>query len=99
MITDGWNSQKRARITQQDPGHVEDALKENEMIPGEWNRQREASNTQQLLALLKALCRKRLFLADEIFRRSIRNHQTIHMKSHAIKRWLILMLYMNKLNM
>ena len=57
-------------------------MKENDMIPG-WKRQREASNTQQLLALLKALCRKRLFLLDEIFRRSIRNHQTIHMKNHA----------------
>ena len=36
----------------------EDALKENEMIPGGWNRQGEASNTQQLLVLLKALRRK-----------------------------------------
>ena len=59
MITVGWNSQRKASITQQDPGHVEDAFKENEMIPGGWKRQREASNTQQLLALLKALCRKR----------------------------------------
>ena len=59
MITGGWNSQRRVSITQQDPGHVEDAFKENKMIPGGWNRQRETSNTQQLLALLKALYRKR----------------------------------------
>ena len=58
MITGGWNSQRRASITQQDPGHVEDAMKEVEMIPGGWNRQKEASNTQQLLALLKALSGK-----------------------------------------
>ena len=50
---------RRASITKQDPGHLEDAMKEIEMIPGGWNRQREASNTQQLLALLNALCRKR----------------------------------------
>ena len=37
----------------------------------------------QLLTLLKALCRKKWFLVDEIFRRSTRNQQTIHMKSHA----------------
>ena len=40
MITGGWN-------TKQDLGHVEDATKEIEMIPGGWNRQREASNNQQ----------------------------------------------------
>ena len=51
MIAGGWNSQRRASITQQDLGHVEDALKEKEIIPGGWYRQREASNTQQLLAL------------------------------------------------
>ena len=56
MITGGWNSQSRASITQQDPGHIKDAMKKNEMIPGGWNRQREAS--KQVLALLKALCRK-----------------------------------------
>ena len=47
MITDGWNSQRRARITQQDPGHVKDAMKENKMITGGWNRKREASNNQE----------------------------------------------------
>ena len=36
----------RASITQQDPGRVEDALNENKMIPGGWNRQRKASNNQ-----------------------------------------------------
>ena len=46
MITNRWNSQRRASITQQDPGHVEDAMKK--MNPGGWNRQREASNIQQL---------------------------------------------------
>ena len=59
MITGGWNSQRRASITQQDLGHVEDAMKDNKMIPGGWNRKREASNIQQLLALLMALGRKR----------------------------------------
>ena len=59
MITGGWNSQRRASIIQKDPGHVEDAMKENKVIPGGWNMQREASNIQQILALLKALCRKR----------------------------------------
>ena len=43
MITGGWNSQRRASITQQDPGHVEDAMKENKMIPGGWiGRERPA---------------------------------------------------------
>ena len=41
MITGGWNSRRRASITQQDPGHVEDALKENEMNPGGLNIQEE----------------------------------------------------------
>ena len=27
---------REASITQQDPGNVEDAMKENEMIPGPW---------------------------------------------------------------
>ena len=27
---------RKASITQQDPGNVEDAMKENEMIPGPW---------------------------------------------------------------
>ena len=37
---------RKASITQQDPGNVEDAMKENEMIPGGWNRQRETSNIE-----------------------------------------------------
>ena len=34
MITGGWNW--RASIIQQDPCQVEDAKKENKMIPGGW---------------------------------------------------------------
>ena len=37
MITDGWNSQRKASITRQDPGHVEDTM----MIPGGWNIQQD----------------------------------------------------------
>ena len=59
MITGGRNSQRRASITQQDPGHLENAMKENRIIPGGWNRHREASNIQQLLAMFKALFMKR----------------------------------------
>ena len=47
MITGRRNSQRKASITKQDPCHIEDAMKENEMIPGGWNRQREASNIEQ----------------------------------------------------
>ena len=35
------------------------------------------------MALLKVLWRKGWFLVDEIFRQIIRNHQTIHIKSHV----------------
>ena len=28
--------QRKASITKQDPCHIEDAMKENEMIPGPW---------------------------------------------------------------
>ena len=38
---------RKASITQQDPGNVEDAMKENDMIPGGWNRQREGSDIEQ----------------------------------------------------
>ena len=40
MIAGQWNSQGEAKIIQQDLGYVEDAMKEKEMIPGGWNRQR-----------------------------------------------------------
>ena len=45
IITGGWNSQRKASITQHDTSLIEEAM--NEMIPSEWNRQAEASNTQQ----------------------------------------------------
>ena len=38
MITGGWNGQRNASITQKDPVHVEDAFKDNDMIPDGWNR-------------------------------------------------------------
>ena len=47
MITVGRNSQRKASITKQDPCHIEDAMKEKDMIPGGWSRQREASNIEQ----------------------------------------------------
>ena len=46
MITGGWNSLRKASITKKDPCHIEDAMKENKMIPSGWNRQRETSNIE-----------------------------------------------------
>ena len=34
MITGGCISRRKANITLQDPGHIDDAMKEKKMIPG-----------------------------------------------------------------
>ena len=34
MISCGWNSPRKASNTQHDPGPVEDAMEEKEMMPG-----------------------------------------------------------------
>ena len=46
MFPGGWINQREASLTQHDPGPVEDAIEEKEMIPGGCNRQKEASNDQ-----------------------------------------------------
>ena len=47
MISGGWISQREASLTRYDPGPVEYAREEKEMIPQGWNWQREASNKHQ----------------------------------------------------
>ena len=47
-----------AKNTEHDYGHVEGTLEE-EIIPGGYNRQREDSKLNRILAMLKALWRKR----------------------------------------
>ena len=47
MIHSGWISQRKTVNTKEYPGLVKDNMEEKEMIPGGWNRQREASKIQK----------------------------------------------------
>ena len=49
IITGGLKIQKGISDTKHDPCPVEGTMEEKEMIPDEWNSQREAGNTQQNL--------------------------------------------------
>ena len=44
---DGIVKERPALPITKDPCHIEDAMKENEMIPGGWNRQRKDSNIEK----------------------------------------------------
>ena len=46
MIPCGWNSQRKVKNTQYDPGPVQGTLDKKEMITGELNNQRDTSTTQ-----------------------------------------------------
>ena len=81
MITGELNNQRDTSTTQHGPGPVEDATEEKEMILGG----RRPATTNRILTLLMALWRKRGILADEMFRGNFSNHQTIHIKSHAME--------------
>ena len=47
MIPVGWNNQKEAGNTQQNPYLVKDSLWEKEMIPDGWISKRKVSNTKK----------------------------------------------------
>ena len=61
MIQGGQNSHSMANSTKNNPGPVEDAIEEKDMISGGWIRQREAIINQQDPGSVKCASEEKMF--------------------------------------